>query len=152
MAPIIPLKCTASGCEFATPSNCPDWEKMLKLLELHTVAAHNVSTGQVAASPSTKLEKLLRPSFSLDVTQPEWAFQKSQWQAYILQSTVSEKVNVQQLQAAYEQDLLHRVHDAGGLDKLDTEVPLLAQIRKLAVKVVHKILHMQNLRKITRPS
>ena len=71
MAPV-PLKCTASDCEFITPPNCPDWEKMLKLLELHTAAVHNVPTGQVGASPSTKLEKLPRPSFSLDMTQSEW--------------------------------------------------------------------------------
>ena len=149
MAPV-PLKCTASDCEFITPPNCPDWEKMLKLLELHTAAVHNVPTGQVGASPSTKLEKLPRPSFSLDMTQSEWAFKESQWQAYISQSTVSEKVKVQQLQAACEQDLLRRVHDAGGLDKLDTELLLLAQIKKLAVKVVHKTLHMQNLWNMTQ--
>ena len=149
MAPV-PLKCTASDCEFTTPPNCPDWEKMLKLLELHTAAVHNVSTGQVGASPSTKLEKLPRPSFSLDMTQSEWTFKESQWQAYISQSTVSEKVKVQQLQAACEQDLLRRVHDAGGLDKLDTELLLMAQIKKLAVKVVHKTLHMQNLWNMTQ--
>ena len=47
---------------------------------------------------------------------------------------VSERVKVQQLQAACEQDLLRRVHDAGNLDWLDTELLLLAQIKKLAVK------------------
>ena len=147
MPPPAPLECSKTGCPFKTPTNCPDWEKMLKLLELHTAAEHATApaaSGERAAS-APRLEKLPRPTFALDMTQAEWAFKESQWTAYITQSVVSEQVKVQQLKAACEESLLRRVYDAGGLDSLDTEHLLLTQIRKLAVRVVHKTLHLQNM-------
>ena len=147
MPPPAPLECSKTGCPFKTPTNCPDWEKMLKLLELHTAAEHATApaaSGERAAS-APRLEKLPRPTFALDMTQAEWAFKESQWTAYITQSVVSEQVKVQQLKAACEESLLRRVYDAGGLDSLDTEHLLLTQIRKLAARVVHKTLHLQNM-------
>ena len=147
MAPT-PLKCSVDQCPFATPNNCPDWEKMLKILELHTAAAHGVVTNAAPANnPSTpRLEKLPRPTFTLDMSQSEWSFTEAQWTAYISQQAgLREEVKVQQLQAACDQPLLRRVYDDGGLAALDTEVKLLAKIKKLAVRVVHKTLHMQNL-------
>ena len=147
-----PIKCTAVGCVYTTPTNCPDWEKMLKMLELHTAAAHGatVNNSQPASTSGPRLEKLPRPSFTLEMTQSEWSFTKAQWSAYISQSVVAEEVKVQQLQAACDKDLLRRVYDAGGLDSLNTEVKLMAQIQKLAVRVVHKTLHMQNLWSMTQ--
>ena len=72
---------------------------MVKLLELHTMAEHG--SGSVAHGSNSfnapKLEKLPRPSFQLEMTQAEWAFKLSQWQAYIAQSTVSESVKLHQL-------------------------------------------------------
>ena len=141
MAPT-PIECTKQECTWTTPSNCPDWDKMVKLLELHTLAEH--STGAAHASNTPKLEKLPRPSFQLEMTQAEWAFKLSQWQAYIAQSVVSEPIKVQQLRAACDDDLLRRIYDAGDLAGMNTEA-LLAQIKQLAVKVFHKTLHLQNL-------
>ena len=69
-----------------------------------------------------------RPTFTLDMTQAEWAFKESQWVAYIGLSAVSDQVKVQQLKAACEESLLCRVYDAGGLDSLN----LLSQSKKLA--------------------
>ena len=79
------------------------------------------------------------------MSQSEWSFNEAQWSAYISQSIVREKVKVQQLQAACDQDLLRRVYDTGGLDTLNTEELLMAQLKKLALRVVHKTLHMQNM-------
>ena len=120
---------------------------MLKLLELHTAAEHGAAVAAPADRPGAppRLEKLPRPIFTLDMTQSEWAFKESQWQAYISQSVVSEQVKVQQLQAACEESLLRRVYDAGGLATLDTEALLITQIQKLAVRMVHKTLHLQNM-------
>ena len=150
--PPTPLKCSMEECEYTTPTNCPDWDKMLKLLELHTSAVHGVAPapGVGARSSAPRLEKLPRPSFSLEMTQSEWSFKESQWSAYISQSVVPEAVKVQQLQAACDQDLLRRVYDAGGMDTLITEQMLLAQVKKLAVRVVHKTLHMQNMWSMTQ--
>ena len=69
----------------------------MKLLELHTIAEHgsgNNGIGSVGTA-APRLEKLPRPSFQLDMSQAEWAFKHSQWQAYISQTPVSEPVKVQ---------------------------------------------------------
>ena len=79
------------------------------------------------------------------MSQAEWAFKRSQWDAYISQTTVSEQVKVQQLRAACDDDLLRRVYDAGDLASLDTEALLLGQVKKIAVRVVHKTRHLQNM-------
>ena len=107
---------------------------MIKLLELHTIAEHgggtrNSDAGGVSTAP--RLEKLPRPSFTLYMSQNEWAFKRSQWEAYISQTPVAEAVKVQQLRAACEDELLRRVYDTGDLASLNTETLLLSQIKKL---------------------
>ena len=94
---------------------------------------------------TTKLEKLPRPTFSLDMTQSDYAFKESQWGAYIGQSVTSEQVKLQQLRAGCDEDLLRRVYDAGDLQGLNTEKDLLKQIKNLGVRVVPKTLHLQNM-------
>ena len=79
------------------------------------------------------------------MSQAEWAFKHSQWQAYISQARVTEEIKVQQLRAACDDDLLRRVYDAGDLASLNTEVMLVEQIKKIAVRVVHKTRHLQNM-------
>ena len=79
------------------------------------------------------------------MSQAEWAFKTSQWKAYITQTPVSEAVKVQQLRAACEDDLLWRVYDAGDLASMTTETLLLSQVQKIAVRIVHKTLNLQNL-------
>ena len=143
MAPT-PLSCSKAGCEFSTPLNCPDWDKMVKLLEIHTAAEHGTPS-TATTTPAPKLETLPRPTYSLDMAQAEWSFKESQWKVYINQINVKEQVKVQQLKASCDEALLRRVHDAGGLSSLDTEVSLLAEIKILAVRVVHKTLHLQNM-------
>ena len=109
--PPTPLECPKAECEYKTPTNCPDWDKMLKLMELHTIAEHGGSSQSLSGNSVNvpRLEKLPRPNFQLEMTQAEWAFKHSQWVAYISQTVVSEHVRVQQLRAACEDDLLRRV-------------------------------------------
>ena len=120
---------------------------MATILSTHSQAVHG--GGGPAHTNSTvpvqRLEKLPRPSFQLDMSQAEWAFKKSQWDAYISQTAVSEQIKVQQLRAACDEDLLRRVYDAGDLSSLDTEALLLGQVKKIAVRVVHKTRHLQNM-------
>ena len=141
-----PQECTSPDCTFTTPPTCPDWEAMLRVLQKHTDANHRApqgdqSNGQASISNS-KLEKLPMPTFSNDMTQSDYAFKESQWEAYIGLSVTSEQVKVQQLRAACDEDLLCRVYDAGGLQGLNTEKDLLKQIKKLGVRVVHKTHHL----------
>ena len=144
MAPPPQQKCSQTDCQFETPAGCPTWELLSTFLVQHTQAVHAAAP---ANSPSVpRLEKLPRPTFTLDMSQAEWSFTEAQWTAYISQQAgLREEVKVQQLQAACDQALLRRVYDDGGLAALDTEAKLLAKVKKLAVRVVHKTLHMQNL-------
>lgn len=87
----------------------------------------------------------MRPSFTLDMSQNEWALKRSQWEAYISQTPVAESVKVQQLRAACEDYPLRRVYDTGDLASMNTETLLLSQIKEIAVQVVHKTLHLKNL-------
>ena len=100
MAPPPPLTCSVPDCEFATPQGTPTWEIMSTLLNTHTLANHNAGGGTMGGGSSTsapRLEKLPRPTFQLDMTQSEWAFKYSQWQAYISQTPTQETIKVQQL-------------------------------------------------------
>ena len=145
MAPPPQQKCSHADCDFETPVGCPTWDLVSTFLIQHTQAVH-ASPTTVATQSTPRLEKLPRPTFTLDMSQSEWSFTEAQWAAYISQQPgLKEEVKVQQLQAACDQALLRRVYDDGGLAALDTEAKLLAKVRKLAVRVVHKTLHMQNL-------
>ena len=126
---------------------------MATLLNTHTLGNHAAAGGGGPGQGgplAPRLEKLPRPTFQLDMSQAEWAFTHSQWTAYINQTPVGEQVKVQQLRAACEQDLLRRVYDAGDLASMNTEAVLLAQIKKIAVRVVHKTRHLQNMWAMTQ--
>ena len=131
MAPPAPIPCTKADCTWTTPAGCPTWEALLKFVELHTSAEHGSPVAPASQSQTSHLEKLPRPSFKLDMSEAEWAFKESQWQAYISQSPVSETVKVHQLKAACDESLLQRVYDAGGYENLTTEQLLLSQMKKL---------------------
>ena len=117
---------------------------MIALLKLHAGTAHGVLDGQPAQA-TPKLEKLPRPSLSLDMTEAEWNFKKEQWTAYISQTQTTEATKCQQLKAACDEQLLRRVYDAGSMQTYNTEDLLLDRIKTLAVRMTHKTLHIQNL-------
>ena len=60
---LTPIECTKDGCDYKTPPNCPDWDKMIKLLELHGMTEHGVRGASQDRAPSQtpKLERLPRP-------------------------------------------------------------------------------------------
>ena len=105
MATPQPLDCLKTVCRWKTPAHCPDWDKMLQMLFIHTAAEDGVNTVPPATTlTNTKLERLARPSFDQDMSQSEWLFDLfqwntyiSQWNTYISQSIVSEGAKVQQL-------------------------------------------------------
>ena len=138
-----PLICSSPACGWETPQGCPTWDNMITLLTHHIQTAH--SGGQTSASKSSKLEKLPRPTFHLNMTESQWGFTKVQWDSYIKQSVVSEEVKVSQLQAACDDSLRQRVFDTGTFASLTTEASFLAKIKELPVIVVHESIHLRNL-------
>ena len=80
---------------------------MVNLLNQHTQTVHG--GGQASAPQTSKLEKLPRPTFTLNMTESQWSFTKIQWDNYIKQSAVSESVKLMQLQASCDDALRQRV-------------------------------------------
>ena len=87
---------------------------------------------------NSKLEKLPRPVFTLNMTESQWSFKKLQWDNYIKQTTVSPDVQLLQLQAACDEQLRQRVFDTGMYAALDTTELFLNKMKELAVIIVHQ--------------
>ena len=150
MPPPTPLECSSTDCDFKTPVGCPSWELMVNLLNQHTQSVHG--GGQAPAPQTSKLEKLPRPTFTLNMTESQWSFTKIQWDNYIKQSAVSESVKLMQLQAACDDNLRQRVFDTGTYSSLTTEAQFLEKMKELSVIVVHKSIHLMNLWKMRQES
>ena len=123
---------------------------MVNLLNQHTQSVHG--GGQAPAPQTSKLEKLPRPTFTLNMTESQWSFTKIQWDNYIKQSAVSESVKLMQLQAACDDNLRQRVFDTGTYSSLTTEAQFLEKMKELSVIVVHKSIHLMNLWKMRQES
>ena len=101
MAPPTPLQCQSPGCDWSTPPNTPSWEMMVQLLQLHDKNVHPAATNN---SPSTtKLERLPRPVFSLNMTEATWQFKVIEWQSYIGQTPTTPDNKLLQLRAACDE-------------------------------------------------
>ena len=99
-------------------------------LTQHTQAVHAGGQGQ-QANQSGKLEKLPRPTFTLNMTESQWNYTKSMWDSYIKQTVVPEAMKVMQLQAACDNALRQRVFDTGTHASLTTEEAFLAKMKEL---------------------
>ena len=112
MPPPAPLLCSVPGCDYETPQGAPTWEACITLLTTYAQSDHG-GAAQPVTTTGSKLEKLPRPTFTLNMTESQWSFTKIQWDNYINQSTVSESVKLMQLQAACDNALRQRVFDTG---------------------------------------
>ena len=150
MAPPPQQKCSHADCEFETPAGCPTWDLVSTFLTQHTQAVH--AGGQVQqANQSGKLEKLPRPTFTLNMTESQWNYTRTLWDSYIKQTVVPEATKVMQLQAACDNSLRQRVFDTGTHASLTTEEAFLDKMKELAVIVIHRSIHLRNLWKTVQP-
>ena len=138
-----PLECSVSSCEYQTPTGCPTWDLMVTLLTQHTASVHGSSSS--VATQNSKLEKLPRPTFNLNMTESQWNFTKIQWEHYINQVQAPEATILTQLQAACSEPLRQRIFDTGLYHTLNTSELFLRQMETLAVVKVHKSVHLRNL-------
>ena len=82
-----PITCSKDGCDFTTPVGIPNWELLLKALELHTAASHPQQVGHAAPNQgngSSKLEKLPRTTFSLQMSEAQWDFTILKWDLILI--------------------------------------------------------------------
>ena len=147
-----PLECSDPGCEYSTPAGCPTWDLMVNLLTQHTQTVHGGTTVTGPNSQSSKLEKLPRPTFGLQMTEAQWEFTRIQWENYIGQSQVSVATKLSQLQAACSDALRQRVFDTGLYGDLTTPELFLSKMEELAVIKVHKSVHLRNLWRMSQQS
>ena len=90
MAPPTPLTCSVATCDYETPPGTPTWDLLASLLGIHAQAVHGGGGGgPQQTTNNSKLEKLPRPVFSLNMTEAQWSFKKLQWDHYISQSVVT---------------------------------------------------------------
>ena len=86
MAPPAPLDCSVEGCAYKTAPGAPTWEACITLLTTHAQSVHGVGGTQQATPTGSKLEKLPRPVFTLNMSESQWSFTVIQWENYIKQS------------------------------------------------------------------
>ena len=121
MPPPTPLTCSVTECQYTTPEATPTWEMMFNQLNLHTQAVHGVAGHQAVAAPTpttSKLEKLPRPTFTLNSSEATWNFTKTLWDAYIGQTVVSDPVKPAELTSAVPQTDILDVTAAKGRAEL----------------------------------
>ena len=153
MAPPTPLICQVPGCAFVTPANIPNWELLTQNIQQHYQYAHPAPEQPAAAPAATaKLERLPRPTFSLNMTEAAWQFKVIEWRSYIGQTNTTPDSKLLQLRAACDEDLRQRVYDSGNYTGLDTENKLLDKMKELAVIKIHKSVHLMTLYRMVQES
>ena len=107
-----PIQCSAPGCNYSTPGNLPTIADTVTLITLHTQQAHPAPVPQAAHAPvaTPKLERLPRPTFTLNMTESKWNFTVLSWNSYIGQSPQApETTKLMQLRAACDDGLRQRI-------------------------------------------
>ena len=103
-----------------------------------------------ACHTGSRLEKLPRPVFTLNMSEAAWDFKVIEWESYIAQTQVTDNTKLLQLRAACSEELRSRVYDSGDFASLNTIDLLLARMKELAVVTVHKSVHLMNLYKMVQ--
>ena len=153
MAPPNPLQCQVQGCGWETPSNTPTWDIMIQLLQLHDKNAHPAGTnGTTYSASAPRLERLPRPTFTLNMTEATWQFKTIEWVSYIGQTPTTPDNKLLQLRAACDDELRQRIFDSGDYSGLNTEEKFLSRMKELAVIRIHKSVHLMNLYKMMQDS
>ena len=125
MAPS-PLQCSVEDCNYETGAEGTIQQK-IDLLSLHTSAVHAVQPQQPhVCQTASRLEKLPRPVFTLNMTEAAWDFKVIEWESYIQQTPATDNTKLLQLRAACDDGLRSRVYDSGDFASLNNVTLLLA--------------------------
>ena len=140
MAPPTPMRCSYPECEYETPTNIPNFELIVKTLEIHAKTAHYQHEKQ---DKGNKVEKPKRPQICANMSESEWTFFLHKWGRYVRQAQLQEQQKVDELWECLDSEL-QRLAFNDGLDDNSSE-SLIASIKKLAVTVLHPSVHVVNL-------
>ena len=133
-----PVECSVPDCDYVTPENLTR-ELALSHLTLQTQAVHLINQPAAPAAVVSKLKKLPRPVFSLNMTKKDWQSKEIDWNSYIEQTPCSENAKLAELIAACDDSLIQKVRDSGGCN-LHTVPLLLDRIKELAVEKKQAVL------------
>ena len=139
MAPPEPLVCGAEGCRYRTPDNCPNWDSLIKVMELHVKQAHPGPGQQVVGS--SKQEKLPRPTLEAGISDADWSFFVSQWERYKRSTKILGQEAIDQLWACASEELSRQCHDAG-VNKDTSEKDLLDMLRLCSIRAQNKLVNV----------
>ncbi|MEC8567847.1 MAG: hypothetical protein VXY56_06100, partial [Pseudomonadota bacterium] len=124
------IKCPIPNCDFEIGEETQDDCKG-PMLQLHLVHHQN----QLKAAQAVKPEPISRPTLTSDISEEDWNFFLSQWQAYKNATMLSGPNLIFQLSSCCDKGLnkaLNRVH--GSSTSKMSENELLDAIKQLAVK------------------
>ena len=138
MAPPAPKPCYVEGCSFITTQGLPNYDMVMKDLEMHIQCAHpdlKLADRDTGKSSAGKPDRLPRPTISEGVTEAEWLHFYDKWLRY-KRSTLKDADNqtvTDQLWACCDQDLEISVYNSGTRNSAK-EAELISAIKKLAVR------------------
>ena len=142
----VALICSAPGCAFATPE--AEVALSLQVLQLHASLAHPVQAqpvAQLAARPTTKVEARARPKVTMETSEADWRYFRSEWTDYKSATHIADQALLDELWQCMEGDLKRLAFNQGGKDQLTTEDLMMDRIRSLAVRELHAAVHTVHL-------
>ena len=136
MTPPPSMTCSAPGCSFETPPSIPNYELVMKSLELHVQSVHSSST----RPNTTRTEKPKRPVVTSNMSESDWVFFQHKWTRYVRLSQIQGQALIDELWACLEPDI-ERLAFQDGINETDHE-RLLTAVKQLAVTTIHPSLHV----------
>ena len=126
------FQCPLPSCDYATDDVCnPDVDHPRTHATIHAPAAH-ASTAQ---SPSTRLEKVRRPTVSASGAGEDWNYFIARWSEYKDATRNKDRELVLQLLECCDEELRKDLtRTAGGSLAGNTEAAVLPAIKQLAVR------------------
>ena len=96
MTPPPLVKCSSPDCQWSTPEGLPDFSQITEHLKIHASLAHPVAAaaanpqdGTGAPTQAAKLDKKVRPSARLGMSELQWRFYISEWNRYTRQTGIT---------------------------------------------------------------
>ena len=124
MSPPSQKKCYVPDCEYLTTLGIPNYDLVMKDLDMHIRCVHAISSARPQeAHGAAKPDKLPRPLIGEGITESDWAHFEDKWGRYkrsTLQGVSSQHL-VDQLWACCEQSLETAVYNSGVNSNSDEE-------------------------------
>ena len=144
------VSCSVPDCDFVTPANCPTWEILRDMLQLHTASVHGVQggQGQAGAQVRPKPAPVARPEVDLGATEHDWRFFKAEFERYKRTTGITGLTVLDELWHCQTKALRSLMQAEAPSETLDTEAKLLDKMKSLAVVTLHSAVHLVELRNL----